>query len=135
MSSVCCWIARCADFSVPQQETVRRGGSVLGPPVPTSDPCPFRLTHPDARRTGCGRLSSAGPRSGRHPTCSVWGFRRKAEEGRGERTDRPTGNFRVAGDTPGRTLRHLAHIAMVQPPNCGDLDEVLRQDPVRWIGG
>jgi hypothetical protein len=29
---------RFADFSVPQHETVRRGGSVLGPPVPTSDP-------------------------------------------------------------------------------------------------
>jgi transposase len=30
--------------------------------------CPFRLTHPGVRRTGCGRLSSAlGPDSERHP--------------------------------------------------------------------
>ena len=67
--------------------------------------CPFCLTHPSVRRTGCGRPSSAlGLGSEGHPrgpTCSVWSFRRNAEEDRGNRTDRPTGDFSGAG-TPRR---------------------------------
>ena len=46
--------------------------------------CPFRLTHPGVRRTGCGRSSLAPKDTQRGPTCSVWSFRRKAEEDRGE---------------------------------------------------
>jgi hypothetical protein len=43
--------------------------------------CPFRLTHPGVRRTGCGRSSGAPPKDTlRGPTCSVWSFRRQAKE-------------------------------------------------------
>ncbi len=46
--------------------------------------CPFRLTHPGVGRTGCGRSSLAPKDTPRGPTCSVWSFKRKAEEDRGE---------------------------------------------------
>ena len=67
--------------------------------------CPFRLTHPGVRRTGCGRSSGApalAPKG--HPAWThVFRVVFQTPGGRRPRrtADRPTGAFRVAG-TPRR---------------------------------
>ena len=47
-------------------------------------------------------VKAAGPWLRTWTTCSVWSVRRKAEEDRGNRADRPTGDFRVAAQPAGR---------------------------------
>jgi hypothetical protein len=65
--------------------------------------CAFHLTHPgrseDRLRPFVKRTGPDSERHPRGPTCSVWRFRRKAEEDRGNRSDRQIGDFSVADTT------------------------------------
>ena len=89
--------------------------------------CPFRLTHPSVRRTGCGRrpLGSEG-----HPSW-IQVFRVEFQTqggGRPRRTagDRPTGDVSVATGTARRPkgfLRRLAGVAGMEAADQGRLDD------------
>jgi hypothetical protein len=64
--------------------------------------CPFYLAHPGARRTGCDRSSGApGLGSEGHPACTTVDRCGVADarprKTQADRTDRLTGEFRVAG--------------------------------------
>ena len=109
------------------------------PRLRTADRLFFWVSHPfNPSRCSKDRLRpfvKPGPRSERHPTCSVWRFRRKAEEGRGERTDRPTGDFRVAGAPQARTLRRLACVAMMEAADHGCRDDPALALHRSWLRG
>jgi hypothetical protein len=88
-----------------------------------AEPCPFRLTHPSVRRTGCGRSSSAlGLGSEGHPAwtqrvpCEVSDAR--AEEDRGESLQGGRYTPRAAG-----ILCHQPAVPMMEAPDHGRLDD------------
>ena len=91
--------------------------------------CPFRLTRPGVRRTGCGRSSAAlglgseGPRVDLRVPCGASDARRRKTEA--NRADRPIGDSRVAGppQPAGWILRRLARVAMMEAADHGGLDD------------